>query len=340
VGGAFLFEAVCRGNTESRAIADALFDYCFGYFQVKEGAHRGMLRWTEVAFETCYGDDVARSVLPLLLLQYMGLEVPYFENICAALDYLVNTTAPEGLRVSRTDICRLTPEKLAAITAPGGGIPCAHHNAFYLAALLLAFKAGGDERYRDVAVRGLSSIMALYPNTMRETSETEENCRLVLPLAVLYDVTRDPEHLAWLHRVCDYLDAHRDRSGAYPEWDTGYQAKCARNHTGECALLANNGDPVVDLLYSNNWLPLGFAVAHRVTGEAYFAEQWRSIAAFLLSCQIQSEDPLLDGAWTRAFDLRHREAHGVPHDIGWAPCCIETGWTVAEIIMGLMMMGG
>ena len=107
--------------------------------------------------------------------------------------------------------------------------------------------------------------MALYPNTMRETGETEENCRLVLPLAVLYDVTRDPEHLAWLHRVCDYLDAHRDESGAYPEWDTGYQAKCARNHTGECALLANNGDPVVDLLYSNNWLPLGFAVAHRVT---------------------------------------------------------------------------
>lgn len=32
------------------------------------------------------------------------------------------------------------------------------------------------------------------------------------------------------------------------------------------------------------------------------------------------------------------ETYGVPHDVGWAPCCIETGWTMGEILMGLQFM--
>ena len=35
---------------------------------------------------------------------------------------------------------------------------------------------------------------------------------------------------------------------------------------------------------------------------------------------------------------RARAVYGVPHDAGWAPCCIETGWTVGEILMGLQFM--
>ncbi|MBR5880499.1 MAG: hypothetical protein IKZ16_02330, partial [Clostridia bacterium] len=74
------------------------------------------------------------------------------------------------------------------------------------------------------------------------------------------------------------------------------------------------------------------------TGEEKFHALWCEIASFLLSCQIHSEDPLLDGAWTRAFDIKHWESHGVPHDVGWAPCCVETGWTMGEILMGLEFM--
>ena len=31
------------------------------------------------------------------------------------------------------------------------------------------------------------------------------------------------------------------------------------------------------------------------------------------------------------------EAYGCPHDVGWAACCSESGWTDAEILMGLML---
>ena len=337
-GGAFLFDALLRDNKESKQIADDLFKFCFDWMQEKDGPHKGMIRWSEVAWETCYQDDVARVVLPLLLHQYINGEVPYFAEIKAGLTYLMDTTGEDGLRVSRTDWCRLDDAKRAEIQKAGVGIPCAHHNAFYLATLLLAYRAGADKRFLDVGERGLCAIMATYPNTLRETSETEENCRLVLPLSILFELTKKPEHKKWLETVLENLALRRQACGAYTEWDTGYQAKCARNHTGECALLANNGDPVVDLLYSNNWLPLAFAHAYLTTGEEKFHELWCGIASFLLSCQIHSDDPLLDGAWTRAFDLKHWESHGVPHDIGWAPCCVETGWTMGEILMGLQFM--
>lgn len=337
-GGAFLFDALLRGNTDSKQIAEDLFRFCFDWMQEKDGPHKGMIRWSEVAWETCYQDDVARSVLPLLLQQYINGEVPYFEQIKAGLAYLTDTTGEDGLRVSRTDWCRLDDAEREKLKKSGVGIPCAHHNAYYAAVLALAYRAGAEKYFLEVAEKCLCAIMATYPNTLRETSETEENCRLLLPLSVLFEVTGKPEYKKWLETVLENLTLRRGECGAYTEWDTGYQAKCARNHTGECALLANNGDPVVDLLYSNNWLPLAFAHAYLTTGEERFHALWCEIASFLLSCQIHSDDPLLDGAWARAFDIKHWESHGVPHDVGWAPCCIETGWMMGEILMGLQFM--
>ena len=31
------------------------------------------------------------------------------------------------------------------------------------------------------------------------------------------------------------------------------------------------------------------------------------------------------------------EIYGCPHDIGWAANCSESGWTDAEILMGMML---
>ena len=46
---------------------------------------------------------------------------------------------------------------------------------------------------------------------------------------------------------------------------------------------------------------------------------------------------MIDGLWCRAFDMDLGEVYGCPHDVGWAPHCSETGWTDAEILMGLML---
>ena len=338
IGGALLFDAFLTGNKESKKYADNLLRFAMEWLQVKEGAHKGMIRWSEDAWETCYQDDVARAVLGMLLSQHFGQEIPYFEEIKAGLDYMLETTGADGIRVPATEFIYFNPDYEAWLKTAGSGEPCAHFNAYYHAVLLLAYRACGKKEYLEVAEKGLTTIMSVYPDTRRETSETEEYCRLIFPLAVLYGVTGKKEHYDWLCKVANDLRKFRYPSGGYAEWDTGYKAFCSRNHKGECALLANNGDPVADLLYSNNWLPLGFAYAYMVTSEDKFYDLWKDSASFVLSAQIHSEDKLLDGAWARAFDLERCENNGIPYDIGWGPYCIESGWTVGEILMGLQFM--
>ena len=101
-------------------------------------------------------------------------------------------------------------------------------------------------------------------------------------------------------------------------------------------VLAENGDPVMDMLYSLNWLPMAFSIAHYVTGDPWFRELWQAIAAFFAKIQIASADPLLDGVWPRAYDAAQGEVYGVPNDPGWAPWSVETGWTMSVIASGLM----
>ncbi len=335
--GAFLFHGVLTGCEEHLQIADRLFDFVFGPMQIKGGAFDGMLRWTDTAWEVCYQDDAARAFLPALYGCLFPGGARRLPEIFRALDFLVKTTARDGCRVSRTDQPHLAGDALDRLAEAEHGVPSAHYNAYYHAALLLAYRAGGRKEYYEVARRGLETLMSLYPDTRREQSETEEQCRLILPLAALYEASGEEKHLRMLRRVTDDLIARRHPFGGYAEWDTGYKASCARGSEGECSLLTENGDPVADLLYSDNWLPIGFVRAYHATGDRRYYDLWRDIAAFFIKTQAISDDPALDGLWSRAFDMELGEVCGCPNDIGWAANCSESGWTDAEILMGLMM---
>ncbi len=335
--GAFLFYGVTQDCAAYREIAGRLFDFVFGPMQVHGGAFDGMLRWTDTAWEVCYQDDAARALLPALYQCLFLGDTGRFPDVCRALDFLVKTTAKDGCRVARTDMPQLDGDAFRRLAEAEHGHASAHYNAYYHAALLLAYRAGGSRRYLDTARRGLETIMSLYPDTCREQSETQEMCRLILPLAALYDATREEKHLRMLRRVADDLAVLRHPLGGYREWDTGYKAACSRDSRGECSLLTENGDPVADLLYSNNWLPIGFAYAYHVTADPYYRDLWRGIAAFCIRTQAVSENPAFDGLWSRAFDMELGEVCGCPHDVGWAANCSESGWTDAEILMGLML---
>ena len=340
ISGAFMLDWLTTGNRESKAVWEALEEFCYTLMQVQDGPHKGMLRWTATAWLSCYNDDTARVVLPALLCQnYTEEGTPYFAHVISALQYLLDTTCPNGLRYPVSNCCLMTKEKTRWFREEIDTHETkAHHNAFHLAMFLLAYRAGGPEAFREAGIRGLTTIMKLFPYNSWETSETEELCRLILPLAVLYQITGEAQHKTWLYDITERLSGLKHPSGGYREWDSDYHADCSRRENGECALLAENGDPVADLLYSNNWLPLGFAYAYLVTGDKLFRDKWADSARFFVNCQIRSEDKRLDGAWARAFDLNRQEIYGVPHDIGWAPCCIESGWTVGEILMGLQFM--
>ncbi len=336
VGGAYMFDALLNGRSEGLKLHENTCVFNFDKMQVKEGFENGMLRWTTAAWEVCYADDVARTILGTLFRNRLTGEKMREEEIISALDFLIATTGSDGLRVMRTDKFNLPEEIMKEMRSNENKFASAHYNAYYHAVMLMTYQQTGLERFRDVAVTGLTAIMNKYPNTDREQSETQELCRLVFPLACLYDVTRDPKHLEWLNNVCSALEKLRHSSGGYAEWDTDYQAACSRKENGECSLLTENGDPVADLLYSVNWLPLGFAHAYKVTGDAKFLDLWKSVSLFFINSQMLGDDETFNGAWARCIDMDMHDIYGVPHDVGWGPCCIESGWTVAEILMGLL----
>ena len=335
VGGACFFDWLLHKTPQSELRFRNLASFCFDKMQVKEGMYHGMMRWSTEAWGVCYQDDVARTILGTMLSMKITGDRTRLHDVEEALDFLVKTTGTDGLRVSRTDLPTLTEEKIAALSSQPSRFFCAHHNAYYHAVLLLAYQLDGRKSYLDTAIKGLTSLMNAYPDTIREHSETQELCRLVLPLAILYETTGEKEHLAWLEKVCARLDEFRHPTGAYVEYDTGYKAARSRTSGTESSLLADNGDEVADLLYSSNWLPLGFAYAYFATRDEAYHARWQGIVRFLAAAQTVSEDPALRGSWARGIDLKNMEIYGVPHDIGWGPCCVESGWTVAEILMGI-----
>ncbi len=334
---AFLSDYLLTGNHTSLETADNLESFCFDRMQIKKGPFRGMLRWTEAAWNVCYQDDAARAMIPSLLKMLYLHQYDRLPECCEALDFLLKTTGTDGLRPSRTDNLFLTPAEGKRLASTPAEFPSAHYNAFYHAALLLCGKMAGRKDYIEVGERGLESIMTVYPNTSREQSETEELCRLVMPLSILWHVTQKPRHRDWLYRVVRDLQRFRHRSGAYLEWDSGYSAACSRKENAECSMLTQNGDPVVDLLYSQNWLPIGFFTAWQVTGDPWFYQLWKSTVTFLLDAQIRSDNRKINGAWARGLDADRMEIYGLPNDVGWGPWAIESGWTVAEITAGIAL---
>lgn len=184
------------------------------------------------------------------------------------------------MRRSRTDIIYLSEEDINNISKSPASFPSAHYNAYYHAALLMAYKITKIERFKEVAVTGLTSLMTAYPDLFREQSETQEMCRLILPLAWLYFVTRDNIHKEWLYKVCEDLGKLKSKTGSYIEWDTGYKANRSQKIDSECSLLTKNGDPVSDLLYSMNWLPLAFIQSYLITKDGMFFDLWKEITTF------------------------------------------------------------
>ena len=335
VAGAYLFDYIINKNTDSLEIYKNLSCFIFEKMQVKDGKFRGMLRWTESAWQTVYGDDAGRAIISTLLYIMYTNDRERLGQIEEALDFLVSVTSSDGLMYHGLNAIELTDERIEEIRSNPSNQFCAHRNAYYSAALLLAYRLCGKEAYLETAVKGLSRIMEVFPNTMRAISETEELCRLMFPLSCLYQVTGKSEHREWLYKVADRLEIYRYKNGGYTEVDPGYTAYRSRTAGTESSMLADNGNEIAELLYSLNWLPLGFSYAYYVTKDEIFKEKWADIAKFLASAQIVSKDKTIDGAWARCLDLKRMEIYGMPHDVGWGPCCIESGWTVGEILMGL-----
>ncbi len=336
--------------------------------QVKTpGPFYGMMRWTQESWYCCYPDDAARALLiPGTLRAVFGGDRTYLHAVKECLDFIISVTGKNGVPSSRMDFQREDTDLLSFCSyvkqgkgedmkwcMVGNGVatreeirntefasPSAHYQAYSAAGMLLYYYVTKEKKYLDVGIKAIEHIMATYPITGREHSEVQEYCRLMLPLAILWIVSEDlenpkPEYKEWLYRVAGDLNKYRHPRGGFREWDTGYKAACAGVADGESSVLAENGDPITDLIYSVNWLPTSLSLAYMFTKDEYFREMRDYTIDFLCCSQVCSDNKMIDGIWARALDLDLQEVYGVPNDIGWSPWSVETGWTMGEIITGL-----
>ena len=325
------------GKEKYREYSDRMYEFNYGPMLEKNGLFRGMLRWTTSAWGVCYQDDAARATVFDFIISALTGDRSHIESLDMILSYLSGITPKDGLLPARVDCCGHNEQTLKALAESEHGHAAAHYNAYYSAVLLLGYQLTGKEQYLEIGVKGLETLMSKYPDLRREQSETEEMCRLMLPLAVLYHTTGLEKHLEMLCRVTEDLEKHIHPTGGVQEWDTGYTAACSRESRGECSVLTENGDPVADLLYSTNWLAAGLAYAYYATGDEKFKNLWKRTVGFCIRAQVISKDPLIDGGWARVFDMDRCEIVGCPHDAGWASCSMSTGWTASHIVTGMML---
>ena len=168
---------------------------------------------------------------------------------------------------------------------------------------------------------------------------------MLLPLAWLIRVDDRPQHRAWLKRIADDMQKCQDSCGAIRE-ELGDLSKGsyrpprsnAEYGANEASLIAKNGDPAADMLYTCNFTFLGLHEAYAATGEAQYRQMEDKLADFLVRIQITSQaHPELDGGWFRAFDFQKWDYWGSNADAGWGAWSIEVGWTQAWIPTALAL---
>jgi hypothetical protein len=313
----------------------------------KHGAY-GLIAWgitTPAWYKANYGDDNARVMLSTLATAALNEDDRWDEAMMMCLLANLRTTGQLGFRGSRIDINALNGGWERYFNAkPVHYAP--HFESYLWACYLWAYEQTGDKRFLDRAETALTMTMAKHTDGWTWTNGlAQERARIILPLAWLVRAKDTPANRAMLKKAVDGLLALQDKCGAISE-ELGRPGKGKypppRSNkaygTNEASLIAANGDPVTDLLYTTNFAFLGLHEAAAATGDKTIIAAEDKLAEFLCRIQVKSKtQPAVDGGWFRAFDFGRWEHWGSNADHGWGAWCIESGWTQGWITSVLAM---
>ena len=308
------------------------------YGDPKHGAY-GLIPWgitNRAWFRASYGDDNARFLLAAWVTAAITGSDHWDETMMKSLIALLRTTGTNGFRGSRINLEDFQKNGWKFYYNRDIVNPAPHFECYLWACYLWAYDKTGDELFLDKAKKGITNMMEFYPAGWRWTNGlAQERARMILPLSWLVRVEDTAENREMLFRVVnDFLElqascgAIREELGSIemgryppPQSNEAYG-------TTEASLIAQNGDPVSDLLYTTNFAFLGLHEAVYATGDEKIRQATDKLAEFLCRIQVKSEGhPELDGGWMRAFDYERFEHWGSNADHGWGAWAIETGWT-------------
>jgi len=313
------------------------------YGNPNHGAY-GLLPWgisNNNWYKANYGDDNARLFISALTTSALTGDDHWDEILMRTMLASLRTTGISGFRERRIDLPDLEKNGWEYYYNKDYTFISPHFEAYLWACMLWAYNKTGDPIFLERTKKAIKTTMENYPDKWLWTNGlAQEKARMILPLAWLVRIDNTQENKAMLLTVVNDLLKLQDECGALREelgnLEMGKYPPPQSNEeygTTEAPLIAKNGDPVSDLLYTTNFAFLGLHEAYYATKDPAIKKAYDKLAEFLCRIQVASEaHPQIDGSWMRTFDFDRYEHWGSNADHEWGAWVIESGWTQGWIV--------
>jgi len=346
VAGAFAASGKLLGREENYEIANNLLEFYLKessalkgeYGNPTHGAY-GLVPWgvsSYAWYKANYGDDNARLFLGAIITAAITGNTEQDDTLMRMLLALHRTTGKNGFRGDRIDLPQLQENGWQHYYEGKVMNLSPHMEAYLWACFLWAYDKTGDPIFLERTKMAIKTTMEGYPNKWKWMNGlAQEKARILLPLAWLVRVENTDENRKMFYTALDGLLELQDDSGAIREElgsiEKGVFPPSKSNADyglHEASLIAKNGDPVSDLLYTTNFALVGLHEAWYTLKDPRIKKSVDQLSEFLCRIQVKSpEHPELHGGWMRAFDFERFEHWGSNADAGWGAWAIESGWT-------------
>jgi hypothetical protein len=336
-------------NSKYKDYSEKLMDFMFYESEYRQGAHNdknspvyGLLGWGDKANWVFYSDDNARAVLGAIgasaLMDNERWNMQIVENILANF----RTASRQGFHGERLHEGDIINNGWRHYSDRDYTFVNMNFECYCWALYLWLYEKTGYRPLLDKARSAIKITMDAYPDNWHFMQGIQsEKGRFLLPLSWLVRVEDTAEHRGWLDRVMQDILKDQDPCGAVIEFlgDAGTGGSAGRTKsnasygTAESPINFRNTDKVADMLYTCNFMLLGFNEAYHATGNRQYKEALDKLGDFLLRIQVKSDaHPDIDGAWFRAFDYGRWDYWAENADAGWGAWSTLTGWIQSWIV--------
>ena len=337
------------GDRSYTPAAERLLDYLFytSCFRADtrnnpDSCSYGMLGWANTHPGTFFNDDNARCILGAIgassMMDNQRWNRHIVENVLANL----RTSSRQGYLGAAIEQRDLEKNGIRYYSDRDFVHLHPHFESWMWACYLWLYDKTGYQPLLDKAREGIRIMMDAYPDRwLTQNGMQQQRARMVLPLAWLVRIEDTPQHRQWLDDVVSALlenqvacGAIRDEIGS-TEQDKNKLLVTSNDAYGknEAPLIAVNGDPVADMLYTCNFSFFSLNEAAHATGNPRYAKAVKDLADFLVRIQVDSPaHPDIDGSWFRAFDYNRWDYWASNADNGWGAWCTLTGWIQSWIV--------
>ncbi len=329
-------------------VASNLANFLFYHSDLRAGAKNdkdspayGLIGWAITYPGHFYGDDNAQLLIGLIGAEAYMKTDRWDKKIAEAIMANFRTTGREGFRGNLILQDSLVKNGWRHYWNRNLINPHPHFESWMWACYLWLYNKTGYKPLLEKTENAIRITMHDYPNKWIWTNGLQqERARMILPLAWLVRIQDTPQHRKWLNEVVsDMLKYQAPCGGIREELGTagkGFYGPPKTNQaygTGEEPLIFRDGEPVSDMLYTDNFAAFSLnEAAHAVKSKRYMSAE-RKLIDFLIRIQVKSKrHKELDGAWFRAFDYGIWDYWASNGDSGWGAWSTNTGWIQSWIV--------